>query len=98
MKRILALTGLIILTVVLLVRSGRHNTIVETTASTNPPAPVASATENGQRLTLGIRPTFNPNQQFSPPTNSVVITNEAQLRDLIAKRQIEMAQKPVGER
>jgi hypothetical protein len=28
----------------------------------------------------------------------VVITNEAQLRDLIAKRQIEMAQKPVGER
>lgn len=35
------------------------------------------------KLVVGANPRFNRNQTFSPPTNSVVVTNEAQLQLLI---------------
>lgn len=41
------------------------------------------ATTDNYQLIVGANPQFNKKQVFLPPTNSVVITNEAQLRRLI---------------
>ena len=51
----------------------------EVSAPTNPPPQV------GYQLIVGANPRLNTNQVFSPPTNSVAITNNEQLRLLIQK-------------
>lgn len=39
------------------------------------------------KLVVGAKPSFDPQQTFSPPTNSVAITNEEQLRILVLQAQ-----------
>ena len=50
------------------------------------PKPVATA-NNGFRLIVAANPRLNGNQNFSPPTNSVVITNGEHLQMLIEQEQ-----------
>lgn len=50
-------------------------TVVQPVQTTNSAPPEARS----YKLIVGVNPMLNPNQTFSPPTNSVVITNRAQL-------------------
>lgn len=53
------------------------------TSGVNLPPPQAVAKADGYQLIVGGKPRFNKERVFLPPTNSVAITNEAQLRLLI---------------
>ena len=56
------------------------------TTQTQNPAPTVSAPglkTASYKLIVGANPMIDQSQKFSPPTNSVVVTNEEQLQSLI---------------
>ena len=63
-------------------KKGSDTTSSKYTELTNVPTPTKA---EGFVVVVGANPRINPNQTFSPPTNSVAITNQAQL-DLLVKQ------------
>lgn len=58
---------------------------------------LATTTSASYKLVVGANPTVNQKQTFSPPTNSVVVTNQAQL-DLFTKQAKESRQQQVNQK
>jgi hypothetical protein len=65
------------------VTSAPGESVLVVTSATNLPPQETAVESNGYKLIVGANPRINKEQKFSPPTNSVVITNDAQLRLLI---------------
>ena len=93
MRKSVIIFGLAILVLTLLIAIySRHDapapvaqTQPETAAvNNNFPPPKAVAKTDGYKLTIGVNNLqVNKKQVFLPPTNSVAITNEAQLQQLV---------------